>query len=285
MAAFLRPEEERHGGLRARRTPAIDGRAPVMSSIRAFVPATGTVDVPADAMAALVRDAGSPRFIESLLVFCRRSIGADFVSVFSRAGGGGPRLVGTATTTGADNTRRAAEGYMQHYGSDVNFALMTRPNEQAYLTYQTAADITAPGYRRACYDRTGIADRLSYVRSDRLGALSISVYRSRKSGRFSEGACDRTTALMPILIAAVDRHAAADRERSGNSIEQFERELARRHPGLSPREREVAARVKAGLSARQIGLDLGIAETTVISHRKNAYARMGVTSLRELLQH
>jgi DNA-binding CsgD family transcriptional regulator len=236
-------------------------------------------------MAALVRDAGTPRFIDALLMFCRRSVGADFVSVFSRAGNGGPRLVGTATTTGADNTRRAAEGYMQHYGSDVNFALMTRANSCAYVTYQTAADITAPAYRRACYDRTGIADRLSYVRADRHDALSISVYRSRSNGRFSESACGRTTALMPILIAAVDRHAAAGRECRNASIAQLERELARRHPALTAREREVAARVKAGLSARQIGLDLGIAETTVISHRKNAYARMGVSSLRELLQH
>lgn len=255
-----------------------------MSSIQAFAPAAGTVDVPADALAALVRDAGAPRFIETLLAFCRQSIGADFVSVFARAGAGGPRLVGTATTTGPDNTRRAAEGYMQHYASDVNFALMARADDRTYMTYQTAADITSVGYRRACYDRTGIADRLSYVRADRHGALSISVYRSRRSGRFSERDRDRTSALMPILVAAVDRHAAADRARGCSSIEQFERELARRHPALTAREREVAARVKAGLSARQIGLDLGIAETTVISHRKNAYARMGLGGLRELLQ-
>jgi DNA-binding CsgD family transcriptional regulator len=52
---------------------------------------------------------------------------------------------------------------------------------------------------------------------------------------------------------------------------------------LSEREREVAARAKIGLSARQIGAELGIAETTVISHRKAAYARMGLKSLHELV--
>jgi len=51
----------------------------------------------------------------------------------------------------------------------------------------------------------------------------------------------------------------------------------------STRELEVAARVKAGMSARQIAADLGIAETTVITHRNGAYARMGVANLRELL--
>ena len=56
-----------------------------------------------------------------------------------------------------------------------------------------------------------------------------------------------------------------------------------RHPRMSVRELEVAARVKAGMSACQIAADLGIAETTVITHRNGAYARMGVANLRELL--
>ena len=48
-------------------------------------------------------------------------------------------------------------------------------------------------------------------------------------------------------------------------------------------EQQVAARVKAGMSARQIAAELGIAETTVITHRSSAYARIGVANLRELL--
>jgi DNA-binding CsgD family transcriptional regulator len=34
------------------------------------------------------------------------------------------------------------------------------------------------------------------------------------------------------------------------------------------------------MSARQIATELGIAETTVITHRNSAYARAGVTNLR-----
>jgi DNA-binding CsgD family transcriptional regulator len=37
------------------------------------------------------------------------------------------------------------------------------------------------------------------------------------------------------------------------------------------------------MSARQIAAELGIAETTVITRRSSAYARMGVANLRELL--
>jgi len=37
------------------------------------------------------------------------------------------------------------------------------------------------------------------------------------------------------------------------------------------------------MSARQIAAEFGIAETTVITHRGSAYARIGVANLRELL--
>jgi DNA-binding CsgD family transcriptional regulator len=255
-----------------------------MTRIQAFAPEAGSVDIPADCMAALVRDAGTISFIESLLAFCKRCIGADFVAIFSRSGAGGPLLLGTATTTGSENTRRASEGYMQHYACDTNFALMSRPDRGAYMTYQTAADIASSGYRRACYDRTGIADRLSYVRTDMASPLSISVYRSRSSGRFSDRDLDRTTTLMPILIAAVDRHSATIPSRGQTTIDGVKQDLWQRYPGLTTRECEVAARVKAGFSARRIGLDLGIAETTVISHRKSAYTRMGLANLRDLLR-
>jgi DNA-binding CsgD family transcriptional regulator len=48
-------------------------------------------------------------------------------------------------------------------------------------------------------------------------------------------------------------------------------------------EESMNAWVKAGMSARQIAAQFGIAETTVITHRSSAYARMGVANLRELL--
>ena len=262
-----------------------------MAHIRSFVPSDRSVQVPAVLLADLVRDAGSDRFIESLLGFCARSVSADFVSVFSFARSGSPVLVGTATTTGAANTRRASQGYMQHYASDVNFALLsqprsdTRPHSDAYVTYQAAADIDSAGYRRACYDRAGIADRFSYVRIGSAASLSISVYRSRARGCFSEQELDRTSALMPILVASVDRHGATTPDHgSPASIDASEQDFQRRYPEMTAREREVAARARAGLSARQIGRELGIAETTVISHRKSAYARMGVINLRELLR-
>jgi DNA-binding CsgD family transcriptional regulator len=254
-----------------------------LATVRPFAAGAASVDIPVAAITALMRNAGETPFIDAMLDFCRASIGADFVSVFSRCNNGRPMLVGTATTTGADNARRASEGYMQHFASDVNFALMSASvSGDTFVTYQTAADIESLRYRQACYDRTGIADRCSYVQARGAAPLSISLYRSRRSGRFSERELDRIVTLMPILVAAVERHGAM---RDGeDAVDDAAHALRRRCPTLTPREAEVAAHAQTGLSARQIADVLGIAETTVISHRKSAYARLGLTGLRQLMR-
>jgi len=110
------------------------------------------------------------------------------------------------------------------------------------------------------------------------------VHGSRGNGRFSDRELDRAGALMPILLASVDLHGGAKTaipDRRSGTIEEMQASLKSHHPRMSTRELEVAARVKAGMSARQIAA--GIAETTVITHRNGAYARMGVANLRELL--
>lgn len=53
--------------------------------------------------------------------------------------------------------------------------------------------------------------------------------------------------------------------------------------GLTPREREVAARVARGESGKQIAAALGLSEHTVQAHIDNACAKIGVRGRRELV--
>ena len=244
------------------------------------------MDVDVEGIVALIKDAGTCRFIEAMLEFCQKCIRADFVSIFAYSETGDPTLVGTATTTAAENARKAAIGYMQYFASDVNFNLVSRRRAGTYVTYQTAGEIASSRYRRACYDRTGIADRLSLVCVAPARSTSVSVYRSQCNGCFSDRELDRARGLLPILMAGADRHDGVRETVSGAkkaAIADILASLKARYPRMSRRELEVAARVKAGMSARQIAAQLGIAETTVITHRSSAYARVGVASLRELL--
>src|SRR6516164_7944028 len=224
-------------------------------------------------MVAFMSEAGTDRSIDAMLAFCRKCLGADFVSIFTYSRTCVPALVGTATTTAADNARKAAMGYMQHFASDVNFALTCRHPAGAYLTYQPADEIASSRYRRACSDRTGIADRFSLVCFGPARSTSVSVYRCRTSGRFSDCELDRASALMPILKASLDRRDTAHYRSlpAIGTMEEIQARLKARYPALSARELQVAARVKAGMPARRIAAELGIAETTVIIHRNSVY--------------
>jgi hypothetical protein len=85
-----------------------------MPSVRQATEPATTVDVDIEGMVALIKDAGTGRFVGSMLEFCQKCIRADFVSIFAYSATGAPTLVGTATTTAAENARKAAIGYMQY---------------------------------------------------------------------------------------------------------------------------------------------------------------------------
>jgi FixJ family two-component response regulator len=75
---------------------------------------------------------------------------------------------------------------------------------------------------------------------------------------------------------ARDRHAREQRARS--------EELRRRYGALTPRERDVMARVVAGLLNKQIAAELGTSEASVKVHRQHVMAKMGAGSLAALVR-
>ena len=94
-----------------------------MPSVRMAVTRPGKVEVDVEAMVTFMREAGTDRSIDAMLAFCRKRLGANFVSIFTYSRTCVPALVGTATTAAADNARKATMGYMQHFASDINFVL------------------------------------------------------------------------------------------------------------------------------------------------------------------
>lgn len=75
---------------------------------------------------------------------------------------------------------------------------------------------------------------------------------------------------------ARDRHARAQRA-------QVE-ELRRRFAALTPRQRDVMARMVAGLLTKQIAGELGTSEATVKTHRQQVMAKMRAQSLADLIR-
>jgi len=84
--------------------------------------------------------------------------------------------------------------------------------------------------------------------------------------------------LLDAIQEALERDRKAREERAAME------ELRSRFASLTPREREVMARVVAGLLNKQIGAELGTSETTVKNHRHQVMEKMGAGSLPELVR-
>jgi FixJ family two-component response regulator len=84
-------------------------------------------------------------------------------------------------------------------------------------------------------------------------------------------------ALLSAIAGAIEQ----SRTTLGHEAEL--REVRERYESLSPREREVMARVVSGMLNKQIGGDLRISEITVKAHRGKVMRKMKADSLADLV--
>ena len=83
------------------------------------------------------------------------------------------------------------------------------------------------------------------------------------------------------LLDAVHQALARDRDARAQQTEKAA--LRRRFEALTPRQRDVMARMVAGLLNKQIAGELGTSEATVKTHRKQVMAKMRAESLADLI--
>lgn len=232
----------------------------------------------------LIGAIGTSGFISAILKVAHDVCGADFVSVFCQGDRDTPLLIGTTSWFGQFRADRAAEAHKRHVDEDHNTRILAGGfGEGDFLTSQRAADIASFTYRRDCYDGPGISARISWVRRSAAYGISVSLYSSVESGPFEENAQKHATALLGLFLIAVERHVAFSLKGQKWMEQDIQTRLALNYPDLTPREQEVAAMAIKGRTAQETAELLGLSETTIITHRKNAYRRMNVRSLRQLV--
>lgn len=139
-------------------------------------------------------------------------------------------------------------------------------------------------YRVACYERAGIGERLSLYRPGRPAFLANG-YRMHGAETFSSEDIARVEAAAPILLSAVAKHEELERrEHSEGALSDTIRMLIAAEAGLSGREAEVAAGLIHGRSQKEIGADMNLALSSIITYRRRAYQKLGVENRRRLLQ-
>lgn len=126
---------------------------------------------------------------------------------------------------------------------------------------EVEADMS-PGYREIFFETPGMLAKTTALATGEKLRLFVSLYQTR------EGA----VAVEPDLARLTGRLALQHYER----VE--ETDVPPPLAALSEREQAVCLGILSGRKAEAIAADLGVATSTVITYRKRAYAKLGITA-------
>ena len=127
-------------------------------------------------------------------------------------------------------------------------------------------ELTRTGVRFPIIFMTGHGDIPMSVEAMKAGAVEFLTKPFRESE------------MLRSVAHAIELDRGAHRER----LEMAE--LHRRHARLTPREREVMAKVVTGLLNKQVAAELGAAEKTIKAHRGRVMQKMEAGSLADLVR-
>lgn len=238
------------------------------------------------AFARAVSSLGGLAFASELLAALNHSVPVDHVCLMRFADRSRPPVLESASWRGGDHVGEVQQAYLGGlYRHDPNIGLAAQAGVALHHLRRSA--IKHDAYRATCYQRAGLLERLTVATTDAGQLLALNLYRLESTGAFTTEELGVVDALAPLLAALAVKHVAVTsiRLRSRDRGDRIDALSARLHAtgyALTPRERTVLARVLTGMTSQGIAIDLGVALSTVLTYRKRAYARLGVSSQAEL---
>ena len=200
-----------------------------------------------------------------------------------------PRTVSAADHRGGRFLRDIADRYTSHfYALDGNRAIIGRPHDRQaggalLLHQQQSEEIENEAYRAACYAQPNVSDRLSLLLQPVESVwLSINLYRDRAYGVFQPAELERVESLAPLFAHAARGHYALNGQHQQGAAVAMLARVRRACPALTPRELDVLRGTLEGASAAEIAGRMGVKPASVITYQKRAYARLGISSQRQL---
>ncbi len=148
------------------------------------------------------------------------------------------------------------------------------------IHHVTANMIVDLSYRRECFERPQLGEKTSFVRRRGTRSYVLSFYRRDAENKPAVGLVQLADMVLPILRKHEQiSHGETERPLLDRLIDR----IRRAYPDLTVRERDVCARTIGGMTAEAIGLDLDIAPSTVLTYRRRAYERYGISNANQLV--
>ncbi|MDH2355198.1 helix-turn-helix transcriptional regulator [Bradyrhizobium sp. SSUT112] len=247
---------------------------------------TGVYDM-TPALIGLIDLAGAETFPGTLFKMAHAMTGCGHLTAFAFDRDADP-LVLIAENAGQ---RPVARDVANHYRStywrhDLANQVMAGTPTSGSATWcirTRASEIKHSDYRSACYTSVGLGDRICIAGAPANRTIRINLYRSGGNA-FSDSDEALIARGADMLLALIARHARDARAAQRGPAQDVRARLLRVAPVLSTREADVCAGIMEGLTSEGIALRLDIGINTVLTYRKRAYARLGISSQNELLR-
>lgn len=243
-------------------------------------------DVPVTDLSDLIQAVCTDSFDSKLEKLLRTyfDIGEIFVFRWTAAEPGRPELI-SAPSDRAAQTR--AEAYCAtHFRDDPLFDILGADTPDGFYAVQIGADrIRNPRFRSACFAHPGYCEKLALARKEGGDLLILTIFAKTENGPFTPEQLARLNQLGTLILPLLCLHARlfGDEEQNRQiSADEMEDCVSWTFPQLTRREVAVCARSIIGVTAEGIALDLGIKQTSVLTYRRRAYARLNISSINQL---
>jgi len=176
------------------------------------------------------------------------------------------------------------------YLLDPLYQMALRPDKPAMCRFRdTLPDrFYSSEYYRQYVERTHLVDEMDFL----LGVSSTSalvIVCGRTEKRFTRVELSRLQLIEPIVRSAMQRvweirEGTGSRDDRDHDMHQRLTECFENfgEDALTQREREITQLLLRGHSSKSIARELGIAPGTVMVHKRNLFAKLGITSQYEL---
>lgn len=238
---------------------------------------------PVQVLQGLIGLVGQREFETSLLKHLHPLVPAASYSIYQTGPGCDPILFMSASLGVPDTTRECWNAYLSGpYLSDRTFEGHSQANPSPLLCHITAPEVPAQ-HRSRVYEAHGMAERVSIVQRQAASIFAINFYRHDHQRPFSDGQLSDFESLAPALLALTQKQIELARShRVKRSAVEWAQQLQTHEPALTPRERDVCARLLVGMTQEGIAADLGLGLPTVKTYRNRAFGRLGIHFKSEL---
>ncbi|EJL27348.1 DNA-binding protein with HTH domain [Caulobacter sp. AP07] len=255
-----------------------------------------------DIVARVIANIGRTGFDAAYLELARKTLDVSSCSAFfiSDTANPAPIVLEGFGEEHRSKTKDAGSTYVESGFRDDPFLKSIGAISDLYVRLVSPQGIGDHGYRKHYYEDLDIVSEINVLGRVGRKRFNIGFYRISGKKSFSEVDLEAARMLAKISLPVLSRHlelSRADPEyqdapvdtpvapgaAAGKPVlEHLSAVLMAEGHGLTPREAQICASIVLGYRTLAISLNLGISENTICTHRKRAYAKLGISSQNEL---